>query len=126
MELFFMCNTIFMIFFTELPGDFTKSFSEVTAPPGDVTKSFSEVTASPGDVTKSFSEVTASLGDVTKSFSEVTKSLGDVSGRYVSVSVISVSFSKNSAKIKQKPQRLFFSAALFILLWSTHAKESSG
>jgi hypothetical protein len=36
--------------------------------------------------------------------------------RYVPVSVIPVSFSKNSAKVKQEPQRLFFFAALFSLL----------
>jgi hypothetical protein len=36
--------------------------------------------------------------------------------RYVAVSVITVSFSKNSAKINQDPQRLFFFADLFFLL----------
>jgi methyl-accepting chemotaxis protein len=109
MDVFFMCNTRFVVFFTA-------SLGEVTASLGEVTASLGEVTASLGEVTALLGEVTALLGGVTAPLGEVTESLSEVSGRYVPVFVISISFSKNSAKVKQEPQRLFFFAALFSLL----------
>jgi hypothetical protein len=70
----------------------------------------------PGEATASFSEVTEFPNEVAMYFSGVAGQFVAANVRYVPISVISVSALKNGAKIRRESQRLFFFAALCFLM----------